>query len=42
MEDPPVIEPNYFAHPDDVKTLTLGIRLAARLGVAPPYKVRDG
>ena len=39
VEDQPVIEPNYFSHPEDVKTLTSGIRLASTLGVSAPYKV---
>ena len=39
VEDPPVIEPNYFSHPEDVKTLIAGIRLAIRMGVSAPYKV---
>ena len=39
VEDQPVIEPNYFSHPEDVKTLTSGIRLASRMGVSDPYKV---
>ena len=39
VEDPPVIEPNYFSHPEDVKTLIAGIRLAVRMGVSAPYKV---
>ena len=39
VEDQPVIEPNYFSHPEDVKTLISGIRLTKRMGVSGPYKV---
>jgi choline dehydrogenase-like flavoprotein len=35
--DAPVIEPNYFSHPDDFKTLLVAIRLAMKLGASPPF-----
>jgi choline dehydrogenase-like flavoprotein len=37
IEDQPIIEPNYFSHPDDIRTLIVAIRIAMELGVSPPY-----
>ena len=38
--DQPKIEPNYFAHPDDVRTIVASARLALRLGLSPPFRRR--
>ncbi len=34
--DPPAIHPNYFSHPDDVRTLAEAARFAVRLGLSSP------
>ena len=38
--DQPKIEPNYFAHPDDVRTIVASAQLALRLGLSPPFRRR--
>ena len=40
INDQPKIEPNYFSHPDDVRTAVFGAQLALRIGLAPPFKKR--
>ena len=40
INDQPKIEPNYFSHPDDVRTAVAGAQLALRIGLAPPFKKR--
>ena len=36
--DHPSIEPNYFSHPDDVKTIVHAVRFAKKWGEAEPLK----
>lgn len=35
--DPPVVDPNYLSHPDDVHTLVNGIKLALKVGKTPAF-----
>ncbi|XP_061176434.1 glucose dehydrogenase [FAD, quinone]-like [Saccostrea echinata] len=36
--DPPIIDPNYLDHPDDIKTLLKGVREILRLGDTAAFK----
>ena len=40
INDQPKIEPNYFSHPDDVRTIVASAQLALRLGLSPPFRRR--
>ncbi|KZT24059.1 GMC oxidoreductase [Neolentinus lepideus HHB14362 ss-1] len=35
---PPTIDPNYLSHPNDIKVLTRGVRLALRIARSPPLQ----
>ncbi|XP_068248199.1 glucose dehydrogenase [FAD, quinone]-like isoform X2 [Palaemon carinicauda] len=35
---PPNIDPNYFSHPDDVRTFIRGIKFALKIGASPSLK----
>jgi choline dehydrogenase-like flavoprotein len=37
--DPPVIDPNYLSHKDDVATLTAGIRLLQRIAESKTFSI---
>ncbi|XP_066966830.1 glucose dehydrogenase [FAD, quinone]-like [Macrobrachium rosenbergii] len=39
---PPNIDPNYFSHPDDVRTFIRGIKFARKIGNAPGLRVDYG
>lgn len=41
-EDKPVIDPNFFAHPDDMKTLIAGFREARRIFAQPALATMTG
>ena len=38
IEDQPRIEPNYYAHPDDVRLAVEGAKLALEIGGSAPFK----
>ena len=38
INEQPKIEPNYFAHPDDARSLIDCTQMALRIGLAPPFK----
>ncbi|XP_045125683.1 glucose dehydrogenase [FAD, quinone]-like [Portunus trituberculatus] len=35
--DPPIVDPNYLSHPDDVQALVNGIKLAVEVGRTPAF-----
>ncbi len=39
--DPPVIEPNYLQHPDDIKTFVAGMKLGLKLTETQAFKERN-
>lgn len=36
--DPPLIDPRYFSHPDDIRVMVDGMKMSIRLGQMPAYK----
>ncbi|XP_071540783.1 glucose dehydrogenase [FAD, quinone]-like [Panulirus ornatus] len=39
---PPLIDPNYLSHPDDVRTFIRGIKFALTVGKAPALRIEHG
>lgn len=36
--DKPIIDPNYFAHPDDLESMGEAMTFSYRMGTAPPFR----
>lgn len=36
--DPPIIDPRYFTHPDDIRVVVDAMKISIAVGLTPPYR----